>query len=1135
MIAGALEIQISADFAQLAQDFQAAKQMTNDSMSAIGLSMVQVQNSINAMSAVEKERASLFGRTWEETKRLLAIAKDAADNTAASLVALKIDPNALRVPDAAFESLKTWQEKFAYAIGGATAIGIDKAQALWQDFKDYTEKTVVIWGIAFATGVAAAVLGAVYAAYKGIDFLVGLITGESYKTAEITALVSMNKEVQKLQDNLPLSAVGASSLNEALKVLGISSTDYVGTLGKATIAAHTNTTELDRLGITYKDQNGVLLDSKEILINAAGVLGTYKEGWDRNAAAQAIGMGTEKQIQDAIAITNDKVQTAKDSLIAYGLIIGPGTQKQVDRYETAMQTFTRESELTGQGFKRVIADNFMPILTDLAEYFSDGFPKAIFVFRQALAIATSAFYAFKTGVFIVAEGVLGILESIGIGIGTLGAASVAALSGNLTGAKDILVAGWSDAKNRLGAIGDNISGQMLHNAQAINQAFGADSLGANAAADAATSVGNAWTGADVPGKVGLMKDAYDKLISSIEAKILSGQIELDGTGKLTDAQKIQAKLYSDMTNSLIILTDEELQNTLAMIDQLDAINQAKDAQIQQAAETVNFTKSLQDLEKQLGRTNDQTIAERTLYMLTIGTLKDLTDEHKAELLAVAGEIDEHNILKDVLKAETEYRKVMDDVMWKSIDTIRNARNAANDQIDQYVYETTLIGKTADQIIFLNAQRQIEIQYRQQVQQLGSIYGNDIEGFNRAKGQLDTVTETLREKLIPAMQTRLTMEKDWVTGANQAYIDYIASAGNAANQAKTLWGNTYKGMEDAAYSFFRHGAFEAENLIETLKDSLARLAAQKFTVWITGELSGVGTSLLDALGLGGLIKSKAAESAAGSAATSVGIGSGVSTFASALNGTTSVPNALGTVAANMGYGGGGIDGLLATNGAYGTAAGTATEAAGAGSGLMSALGPAALMALGFMALSGPAKPYQVLETGDLPNLADLYTGIITANQNSSENVLLHDISYQKNYFPNDKSIWYEIFGNGVPFGAVKSLSEIGSLFSGAKASDQIPGFADGGDFSGGLRVVGERGWELEATGPSRIWNADQIASMLRSGGASDPELISEMKLLRAEVEGLRDEARATAGHTSKSARLLERAMPGGDAIATRAVT
>jgi len=37
---------------------------------------------------------------------------------------------------------------------------------------------------------------------------------------------------------------------------------------------------------------------------------------------------------------------------------------------------------------------------------------------------------------------------------------------------------------------------------------------------------------------------------------------------------------------------------------------------------------------------------------------------------------------------------------------------------------------------------------------------------------------------------------------------------------------------------------------------------------------------------------------------------------------------------------------------------------------------------------------------------------------------------------------------------------------------LPGFADGGDHMGGLRIVGERGPELQATGPARIFNADQ---------------------------------------------------------------
>lgn len=59
---------------------------------------------------------------------------------------------------------------------------------------------------------------------------------------------------------------------------------------------------------------------------------------------------------------------------------------------------------------------------------------------------------------------------------------------------------------------------------------------------------------------------------------------------------------------------------------------------------------------------------------------------------------------------------------------------------------------------------------------------------------------------------------------------------------------------------------------------------------------------------------------------------------------------------------------------------------------------------------------------------------------------------------------------------------------------IPGFAAGGDFGGGLRIVGENGPELQATGPSRIYNANQTAAMLQGGETAD-----EMKALRQELK------------------------------------
>lgn len=62
---------------------------------------------------------------------------------------------------------------------------------------------------------------------------------------------------------------------------------------------------------------------------------------------------------------------------------------------------------------------------------------------------------------------------------------------------------------------------------------------------------------------------------------------------------------------------------------------------------------------------------------------------------------------------------------------------------------------------------------------------------------------------------------------------------------------------------------------------------------------------------------------------------------------------------------------------------------------------------------------------------------------------------------------------------------------------VPGFAAGGLHTGGLRPVGEHGPELEVTGPARIYNASNTASMLGGG-----ETASEVRGLRQEVGDLR---------------------------------
>ncbi|ABN78424.1 hypothetical protein [Cereibacter sphaeroides] len=69
---------------------------------------------------------------------------------------------------------------------------------------------------------------------------------------------------------------------------------------------------------------------------------------------------------------------------------------------------------------------------------------------------------------------------------------------------------------------------------------------------------------------------------------------------------------------------------------------------------------------------------------------------------------------------------------------------------------------------------------------------------------------------------------------------------------------------------------------------------------------------------------------------------------------------------------------------------------------------------------------------------------------------------------------------------------------------IPGFAAGGLHAGGLRLVGELGPELEATGPSRIHSAGQTADILGGAAMGASEVAGAVRDLQAELVALRAE-------------------------------
>jgi len=103
----------------------------------------------------------------------------------------------------------------------------------------------------------------------------------------------------------------------------------------------------------------------------------------------------------------------------------------------------------------------------------------------------------------------------------------------------------------------------------------------------------------------------------------------------------------------------------------------------------------------------------------------------------------------------------------------------------------------------------------------------------------------------------------------------------------------------------------------------------------------------------------------------------------------------------------------------------------------------------------------------------------------------------------------VYHLGILSASVKA-AELAKQDADKAAKLAIPGFASGGFHAGGLRIVGEEGLEVEATGPARYWNAAQTRAMLGGGGSSNDE-----------VRQLREENRAQASAiVSVNARLTK---------------
>lgn len=139
-------------------------------------------------------------------------------------------------------------------------------------------------------------------------------------------------------------------------------------------------------------------------------------------------------------------------------------------------------------------------------------------------------------------------------------------------------------------------------------------------------------------------------------------------------------------------------------------------------------------------------------------------------------------------------------------------------------------------------------------------------------------------------------------------------------------------------------------------------------------------------------------------------------------------------------------------------------------------------------------------GARPGMGAGAAAFYTANPNAVDNPGAADLAYWNG----------EIERLGVAAAQQKFNDVVGHL----TGTPSIPAFATGGDHTGGLRLVGERNWEIEATGPARIFNAEQISRAMLQGAAND-DTAGALRELAAVIE-----SRLGGAHYNRTKRALD---------------
>ncbi|MFZ6726159.1 hypothetical protein ACO0K2_11760 [Undibacterium sp. MH2W] len=642
MALGNLSVKVSADISGFTSNMQLASQAANDNMMASQDAIEGFRQSLLQSTADMKSFSAVINSNMKAANDSITTNADQAANALTDM-GDSMDEAKEKIKEGAKESQKAIEDlnddagEKAETLGDKVmgALGAVASFALGFVKSAIETALAVEAALAFsnALGVIVRSLFEIYAIYKAISFVVSMLDISFYKSEDIDAIIAYSASLKELQDNLLISSIQAGALYDALHRLGVDQKEYLDVFSKVTFSIHDNGDELERLGVVTKDANGKFLDQRKVLENAKAVLDSYTEGWDRNRASVAIGMGTYAQITNALKVTDDQLHASKERLNDYQLGMTAGTQEALRKYQTAMREFQNENDLMSQGFKRVMSDALVPAFTAMMNYLKNGWPSVVNLFRVGVSTIVGLVYGIVDGIYIFARSIVAIGEVIGGTLISLGKASLAVMQGDFKKAGEYMTEGWSDAKDRVNDAGKEIVDVIMKNDAAIKQAVGDDGRDASLAASKRDiPEKKSWVPPDKKEK----ESNKDVAKSVMEGKIKEQEALIASEKAILQSRESYLKTY--YANDEMSAEEYYSTKNRAIVEAKNNIEIAYKAEIAAAEQYISINEKIKGNEKEVEEGKNRIIEAKKKRAADEMALNNQITQSYMELAAEAGVI-----------------------------------------------------------------------------------------------------------------------------------------------------------------------------------------------------------------------------------------------------------------------------------------------------------------------------------------------------------------------------------------------------------------------------------------------------------------------------------------------------------------